>query len=1060
MSVFMARGYKDKPFHRHVARSLAYYVTPRKRAQLRALVRDSEYSGDEADELLEVLDSDTLTVWGAKASGRDADIFHEMAAGDYFLMRTGQPEEVKYVQQLDLTLGDDVPLNLRQELSDQIWTGPEYEYIWFSETPMQRVSMSQEEFVDLIRESRPDMSISDSEWFPSQGMNFTQIDDELLADIGGEEVFIDRLLEYDGHALSGEIENCFLIDADASEIDVRAEQAFKFEQKSTSHIDDLLDAEYNARVLLATKTGIFAVGRLGNIEGSREDGSIYKRGTVVDWVDVEPIALNEIPDSARTLNSWTEGDSKIEQPEQPITVLPAEAYLSVVTEDPLAVDPVPGGKRVFPCEQTTKRSSFYWVNQSSRSDEQDQGYLRAATDEYSTHDLGRLEIGDVVFNYTSGKLRGYSEVQTEARPLTYLNDDDERVQGCQVQIEFQEFDRPLPLPQLLEELMSDEVKLRDYYPVGNAGINQGYLFNLSQEAGEYILSEAGLSEEQVQHPVIEHLHSQPTVPNVWRFSVGASDWLTILRRGALHLWDTKLDDGRFQTQWRDTEEGDIILFHVTREDRKVGGHTVDNFGIIGVGIVEDRRRKTDLWWINEEHGLEYPYLVNLSDIYVTSNLSGIDRDQPLFELNNDEIVEEFPSLVNDGLAWDRFAELYEGLFNRQPDPQNGAYRNLNASAEEADQLLHRLLRHIKPDLTHIEEWADLPGMLQPANSDWTGVPDLQQNLQETMQVALYGPPGTGKTYNAMNFARDWIHKRANRPNERRVRMVTFSPAYSYEDFIEGLSAKATDKGQVEYTHSNGTLKQIAEDAWEAYANASDPDNAPPYVLIIDEINRGDLPHIFGETITLLEKDKRGDTTVDLTHSGEEFALPPNLYVIGTMNTADRSIALVDAAIRRRFRFMDQSPSLEPLYDHFGIKEADAESVAGGDTSLDRQLQALSILALEKINKSILAARDLSKGKQLGHSYLMDDRPMDREELVDAWRYEIMPLLEEYFFGQFDRIENELFEGDADALLDAKTERIKNFDADDLKTTLSELVLPEGSEDIEASEHSSDETVGE
>jgi 5-methylcytosine-specific restriction protein B len=315
-------------------------------------------------------------------------------------------------------------------------------------------------------------------------------------------------------------------------------------------------------------------------------------------------------------------------------------------------------------------------------------------------------------------------------------------------------------------------------------------------------------------------------------------------------------------------------------------------------------------------------------------------------------------------------------------------------------------------------------------------PEIARQLETTNQVVLYGPPGTGKTYTATQFAKWWLHNTTETPTEAHLRTVTFHPSYTYEDFIEGLTANAGDNG-VSYDLKPGKFKELCSDAKDAYDQTPDGESAPKYILIIDEINRGNLAQIFGETITLLEQDKRGSTSVDLAHSGEPFTIPPNVYVIGTMNTADRSIALVDAAMRRRFRFIDFPPEYGVVRSHFGF--ADAAAVDAAATGNDLQaLQALSLKALQRFNETIIELPDLGKGKQLGHSYLMVDQNSEKA-LVEAWRYEILPLLEEYFYGQLGRIRQDLFSGNGSDLVDWEREEINDFDAQTLRASLRAIV---------------------
>jgi hypothetical protein len=327
--------------------------------------------------------------------------------------------------------------------------------------------------------------------------------------------------------------------------------------------------------------------------------------------------------------------------------------------------------------------------------------------------------------------------------------------------------------------------------------------------------------------------------------------------------------------------------------------------------------------------------------------------------------------------------------------------------------------------------------------------EIRRQLEAKNQVVFHGPPGTGKTYQAQRFAEWWVYEQTGgHPREEQVESVTFHPSFAYEDFVEGLTAEATDTGDVEYQVEDGILKRVADNARRAHERAVEsgatdgPANVPPYVLVIDEINRGNLAQIFGETITLLEADKRGSYEVSLAHSDASFTLPPNLYVVGTMNTADRSIALVDAALRRRFRFLPFEPDYGSLREHHGFDGPGelVEAVTAGEDGV-RTLLGLSILAVEQLNERIVGAPDLSKGQQIGHSYLWDAESV--LDIVDTWQYDILPLLEEYYFGQFDRIRRQLFDGTGEELVDWERERIREFDDEDLAAFLERFVDIDG-----------------
>ncbi|MEU4626837.1 AAA family ATPase [Actinoplanes sp. NPDC023801] len=251
--------------------------------------------------------------------------------------------------------------------------------------------------------------------------------------------------------------------------------------------------------------------------------------------------------------------------------------------------------------------------------------------------------------------------------------------------------------------------------------------------------------------------------------------------------------------------------------------------------------------------------------------------------------------------------------------------------------------------------------------------DLIEVWQDRSQIVLYGPPGTGKTYLARAIA-------AHVADRDAVRLVQFHPSYAYEDFFEGFRpVEGADSGTVSFAKTPGPLREIAAEA------RNNPDQ--PYVLIVDEINRANLAKVFGELYFLLEY---RHATVRLQYSpSEAFNLPPNVFIIGTMNTADRSIALVDAAIRRRFAFIELHPDEPPVRDVL----SNWLTANGQD---DDERAAL----LAALNDSIDDEQD--HDFKIGPSYLM--RPnLDTEAALErVWRYDLMPLLEEHYYGRLSR----------------------------------------------------------
>lgn len=249
-------------------------------------------------------------------------------------------------------------------------------------------------------------------------------------------------------------------------------------------------------------------------------------------------------------------------------------------------------------------------------------------------------------------------------------------------------------------------------------------------------------------------------------------------------------------------------------------------------------------------------------------------------------------------------------------------------------------------------------------TDW--LDELVDLLNAKRQVVLYGPPGTGKTFLALRVAS------AVAPQEN-VRLVQFHPAYSYEDFFEGYRPVPGDTGQIAFALKAGPFRRIVEDAREH------PDQ--PFVLIIDEINRANLAKVFGELYFLLEY---RDEAIDLLYSepdSKPFSLPKNVFLIGTMNTADRSIALVDSAMRRRFAFLSLHPDDEHLRP---VLRAWLERSG---------LPPLAADLLDELNRRIE-----DKDMRIGPSYLMTPAVADEAGLARVWRTAILPLLVEHHYG--------------------------------------------------------------
>lgn len=330
--------------------------------------------------------------------------------------------------------------------------------------------------------------------------------------------------------------------------------------------------------------------------------------------------------------------------------------------------------------------------------------------------------------------------------------------------------------------------------------------------------------------------------------------------------------------------------------------------------------------------------------------------------------------------------LKEAPALRESEPminnQGSLFKLTSEEFEIIRSLIDDLNIPVKVEIPIYTKAMAMQGLFFPESS----LDNMLEALREKKNVVLQGPPGVGKTYIADRLAYAMIGAIDN----TRVERIQFHQSYSYEDFIQGF--RPTSKGHFDL--KRGIFYQFCRRAQH------DETSGKPYVFIIDEINRGNLSKIFGELMMLIEPDKRGKQyAMPLAYSEdseERFYIPENLHLIGTMNTADRSLAMVDYALRRRFRFITLQPEFE----------SESFSQFLSDAGVPTTLVTKIVARMTDLNRIIEDdTKNLGPGYRIGHSYFCPRAGIRADELwyrrvVES---EIVPLIQEYWFDNEQKV---------------------------------------------------------
>lgn len=658
------------------------------------------------------------------------------------------------------------------------------------------------------------------------------------------------------------------------------------------------------------------------------------------------------------------------------------------------------GEALAEIEQVSggRGSGFWWVCQGANwTAERRGGYLWAPKQNEKGHtrefwtNLTKAAIGDVVFHYADGQLRGVSRVTKEARdfPKPMPNPAWWEGAGWLVEVQLEEIDPRIPLAEIPEEVRNNSAGPFDK----NGDVKQGYLWRLGESEAATLLDLIGARSTKAvlherphgvskwdqyvrwagkfyEHPEFdkwERDYKLEVMANLQRardaLLTGNPDWPAVLKKAVgppnnITRWSihSKLTDWATS----DPEAAGAALAAIWSADRPLPDGVREYRDKVPDEIKEIKRSNVFSLLLMALGVSEFvPFRTNaFAESYrLTGYPAGPDAyEDPIGQYEHalgftDRMVAECAA---------RGLQLRDRL-----DAQSIVWTIANSdpleewtAREKSDFLKFR------GDIVGDE---DLDVLAEELMLDRAYLQRVVKLLTAKHQLIFYGPPGTGKTYVARRLATHLAGESG------QVKLVQFHPSYSYEDFVEGFRPTPGAAGQFDLRQ--GPLKKIAD---LASANPTET-----YVLIIDEINRGNIAKVFGELYFLLEY---RDEEANLQYSDNPFSLPSNLLVIGTMNTADRSIALVDSALRRRFHFVPFIPTEDP------VKGLLSRWLANNKPDL-----AWVADVVDRAN-----ARLDDRHSAIGPSHFMrGDLTEEWVELI--WEHSILPYVEEQLVGDADSL---------------------------------------------------------